>query len=68
MERTGGWCWRNPLTAGLATAVVVALLLGSTVATAFGFQANAKANDEKARQHTELEKERADVNAVLAAA
>ena len=65
-ERAAKWVRRNPVVAGLAAAVVVTLLLGTAVATAFGILANAKANDEKtAREHAEKEKQRADDNADL---
>src|SRR6185437_15873345 len=73
-ERAAKWVRRNPMVAGLASAVVVTLLLGTAVATAFGILANAnaqeakrKADDEKtARVYAEKEKQRADDNAAQA--
>jgi tRNA A-37 threonylcarbamoyl transferase component Bud32 len=46
-ERVVRWCRKRPAIAGLLAAVVTTLLLGSTVATIFGFRARAEA--ERAR-------------------
>jgi eukaryotic-like serine/threonine-protein kinase len=61
-ERAWRWCRRNPVVAGLAAAVVIALLAGTAVSLHFASRAVAKADDE-ARQ-----RDRADKKAVEAAA
>ena len=53
-ERAAKWVRRNPVVAGLASAVVVTLLLGTAVATAFGILANV--NAQEARRKADDEK------------
>src|SRR5439155_8968971 len=60
-ERTWRWCKRNPVVAGLLTAVATLLLGGAGVSTAFAVQAGRKAEDERqARADAEHETERAE--------
>jgi eukaryotic-like serine/threonine-protein kinase len=60
-ERAAKWVRRNPVVAGLASAVVLTLLIGTAVATAFGILANSKAENEKtARAETERQLDRAN--------
>jgi eukaryotic-like serine/threonine-protein kinase len=68
VERSWRWCRRNSMVAGLTTAVVVALLLGTAGSTYFAIQAELRAAeaiaqrklaDQKANEATEQEK-RAD--------
>jgi serine/threonine-protein kinase len=60
VERAWRWCRRNPAVAGLAAAVVVALLCGTGAATYFAVQARAGERQALA------EKERADEEAAAA--
>ncbi len=61
VERVARWCWRNPLVAGLAAAVVLTLLLGTIIATAFAVQARAREHEALANAHwAQEEKNRAD--------
>jgi WD40 repeat protein/serine/threonine protein kinase len=64
LERAWRWCRRNPLVASLLTAVVVVLLGGITISTAFGVLASKEA-DRATKNAREAEKqtERATKNA-----
>jgi WD40 repeat protein len=58
-ERAWRWCRRNPVVAGLLTAVAATLLLGSAVATYFGIAARTeagRARDNEQRAETEAQK------------
>jgi hypothetical protein len=58
-ERLCRWCRRNPVVAGLAAAVALALVLGTLVSTWFALQAqeNAQAASEKAADAKAKERE-----------
>jgi hypothetical protein len=78
-EKAGKWVRRNPVVAGLAAAVVMALLAGTGVSTYFAFDAaeqarQAQRNEEKAKKNaadltnanTELEQSRDNLERTLA--
>lgn len=67
VERTWRWCRRNPVIAGLTTAVVVAMVAGTLVSTIFGIRASQAAVAESAaRKDAEEKQELATNNAILA--
>ena len=77
-ERTGRWCRRNPVVAGLITTAVLCLVVGTVVSSYFAVEASKRATmeaierrradaarqaAETARKIAESEKRRADVEA-----
>jgi WD40 repeat protein/serine/threonine protein kinase len=61
LERAWRWCRRNPAVAGLMTAVAVALLAGTAVASFFAVRANENAHQAQTNEQTALtEKAEAD--------
>ena len=61
VERSWRWCRRNPVVAGLATAVAVALVSGTAVSSYFAVRSNTFAVEADARaQEAIAERERAD--------
>jgi WD40 repeat protein len=64
LERTWRWCRRNPVVAGLITAVAASLLVGTGVATYFAAQANNRAGEAEVNsQRADRETEKAEANA-----
>jgi serine/threonine protein kinase/tetratricopeptide (TPR) repeat protein/WD40 repeat protein len=57
-ERLGRWCRRNPAVAGLLAAVFLSLLLGTIVASAFAFHAEASARQAQQDRDKAREAER----------
>ncbi len=67
LERAARWCRRNPLAAGLAAAVVLALLGGAGVAWSFALQAGERAREAEGSARTAREqKDLADTRKDLA--
>jgi serine/threonine protein kinase/WD40 repeat protein len=65
IERTWRWCRRNPLVAGLLSAVGILLVAGTSIATYFAVQANEQRKDAQnsaqiAKRHAEQSKKNAD--------
>jgi eukaryotic-like serine/threonine-protein kinase len=65
LERGWRWCRRNPVVAGLSTAVALALVSGTIVSTYFSIQASARAREvitERERAETGFREARAAVD------
>lgn len=63
LERTAGWCRRNPVVALLTAGIAAALLIGTAVSVGFALNAAQKAEDERqARLEADREKQKAEEN------
>jgi hypothetical protein len=69
VERSWRWCRRNPVIAGLAAAIVLALLMGTGFSTHFAIQANTRAQEsEQNATFARIQTTRADQEAATAKA